>query len=99
MRSPIPKEIRDELALDEFMSFCIVSHECEGRVHWDHAFTYRGKRINAVWAILPLCAKHNMGVTKHVQTLRRMYLRARIFHFGAEEDFKRDYPKSDLFTN
>lgn len=96
MRSPIPAEIRDVLSGDPFMKTCIVAHECEGRVHFDHAFSYAGKRVNALWSILPLCRKHNMGVTSHVQALRRMNLRTRIAHFKAEEQFRRDYPKSDL---
>ena len=96
MRSPIPAEIRDELSKDPFMQTCIVAHECEGRVHFDHAFTYAGKRVNERWSILPLCRKHNMGVTQHVQALRRMNLLARIAHFKAESDFATKYPKSDL---
>lgn len=98
MRSPIPKEIREQLSQDPFMSTCIVSHECDGRVHFDHAFKYAGKRVNEIWSILPLCRKHNMGVTSHVEALRRMNLRVRIEHFEARASFERDYPKSDLFT-
>ncbi len=97
LRSPIPLEIREVLSTDKFMENCIVAHECEGRVHFDHAFTYAGKRINELWAILPLCRKHNMGVTAHVQTLRRMNLQARILHFNARAEFDRKYPRSDLF--
>ncbi len=96
MRSPIPKEIRDVLSEDTFMRDCIVAHECEGRIHFDHAFKYAGKRVNELWSILPLCAKHNMGVTSHVEVLRRMNLRARITHFKAEDEFRAKYPKSDL---
>lgn len=99
MQSKIPQEIRDILEVDPFMWSCIVAHECEGRICWDHAFTYKGKRINELWSILPLCVKHNMGITKHVQTLRRMNLRARIRHFKAEASFMRNYPKSDLWEN
>lgn len=79
------------------MRTCIVSHECEGRIHFDHAFKYAGKRVNALWSILPLCRKHNMGVTSHVEALRRINLRARIYHFNAREEFQSFYPKSDLF--
>lgn len=99
MRSSIPPAIREFLSDDPFMKECIVSHDCEGRIHFDHAFTYAGRRVNALWAILPLCRKHNMGVTSHVEALRRMNLRARIAHFSAERDFKIRYPKSDLFIH
>ena len=98
MRMPIPATIRKELSEDEFMRDCIVMQGCEGRIHFDHAFTYAGKRVNEIWAILPLCRKHNMGVTKMVQTAREMNLRARIKHFGAEKSFRESYPKSNLLS-
>jgi len=98
MRSPIPVEIREVLTDDPFMKTCIVAHDCEGRIHFDHAFTYAGKRVNELWSILPLCRKHNMGVTKHVQALRQMNLRARIAHFKAETTFKEKYPRQTLIT-
>lgn len=96
MRSPIPLAIREQLSEDPFMSECIVAHECEGRIHFDHAFSYAGKRVNELWSILPLCRKHNMGVTSHVQALRNMNLRARIHHFKALDDFLTKYPKQSL---
>ena len=98
MRSPIPPAIREELSQDPFMRDCIVMQGCDGRIHFDHAFTYAGKRVNEIWAILPLCRKHNMGVTKMVQTAREMNLRARIKHFDAESDFRAKYPKSNLLA-
>ena len=99
MRCPIPKKMRDQLSKDPFMKSCIVANNCEGRVEFDHAFKYAGRRINELWAILPLCTKHNHGVTKEVQRAREKYLRTRITHFNAESDFRTKYPRSRLLEN
>lgn len=32
-------------------------HECEGRITWEHAIIYKGRKVNEVWAIVYLCAK------------------------------------------
>jgi len=97
-RSPIPKEIREQLENDVFMSTCVAeSWKCSGRIEWHHAFTYMGKRINALWSILPLCKQHHKETTKETQVLCRMALRARIRHFGARKEFNEKYSKSDLY--
>ena len=96
MRCPIPKQMRETLGADLFMKKCIVANNCEGRVEYDHAFTYAGRRVNELWAILPLCTKHNHGVTKEVQRAREVNLRVRIKHFGEEEQFRSKYSRSKL---
>jgi hypothetical protein len=69
--------------------------ECEGRLQWHHAFTYAGKRVNELWAIIPLCEEHH----KH-EAQWRVYINdkvcERIKHFKAEADFATKYPKSNL---
>lgn len=97
MRSPIPVAIREQLSDDPFMSDCIVDFDCVGRIEWDHAFKYQGKRVNELWAILPKCHKHHDGRSSHVETISRLYLRMRIAHFNAFREFKVNYPKSDLY--
>lgn len=89
--------MRAVLKADPFMRMCIVAHECEGKVEWHHAFMYAGKRVNEVWAILPLCKKHHDHLTSHVQTICKMAIRARIMFFKAKEYFLKTYPKSDLY--
>ena len=98
MRCPIPKKMRDTLSKDPFMKKCIVANNCEGRVEFDHAFTYAGRRVNELWAILPLCTKHNHGVTREVEAARKVNLRTRIAHFKAESDFREKYSRSKLLT-
>ncbi|NCD40579.1 MAG: hypothetical protein EOL88_00655 [Bacteroidia bacterium] len=63
---PIPLKMRKEIAEDPFMRSCIYcdigkGHECQGRVEWEHAFLFAGKRINEKWAIVPVCSYHHRG--------------------------------------
>lgn len=99
MRSPIPKEIRDLLADDPFMTHCVVGHECEGRVEWNHALIYGGKRQNERYAIIPVCNKHHRAMSKSTKAICDMAMRTRIKYFKAEEEFSRKFPRSDLLTN
>lgn len=32
---------------------------CAGRITWEHACTYKGRQIDAVWAIIKLCERHH----------------------------------------
>lgn len=63
MRSePIPDEMREKIASDPKSQYCyrrlaLRDHQCEGRITWEHAIKYNGKRVNEIWAIVPLCAK------------------------------------------
>src|SRR5438067_1869663 len=99
MRVPIPAEMREQLADDPFMQRCILDNVagtfCEGRIEWDHSFTYAGKRINEPWALLPVCHAHHMQEASW-RTIKADRMISRIHHFGAEEEFKRKYPKSLL---
>ncbi len=61
----IPLKLRKQISADKFMKRCIYNDigrggECEGRVEWEHAFTYR-QQINEVWAIVPVCSYHHRG--------------------------------------
>ena len=57
---PIPQKLRDEMADDPYYKYCArASGHCEGRITWEHAMTYAGKRINEKWAIIPLCEFHH----------------------------------------
>ena len=77
----------------------IIAHECEGRVEFHHHMTYASKRVNALWAILPLCHRHHYEMKKSTKAICNMNMRMRIRHFNSEETFRRDYPRSTLFDN
>lgn len=59
--TPIPKKLRDALKEDPEYKICSLhGHgECAGRITWEHAILYAGKRINERWAIIPLCELHH----------------------------------------
>ena len=96
MRSPIPKEIREQLSEDPYMKECdIANGMCEGKLEWHHAFTYAGKRVNELWSIIPLCHHHHLHEGK-IRWVIENRLRDRIKHFHAEKEFRTKYPKSDL---
>lgn len=70
----IPKKLREKLTHDKFMRRCILAESrdpCRGKVEWHHVWTYAGKQIQEVFAIMPLCAEHH----KH-EYLFRDYIRA-----------------------
>ena len=96
MRSPIPPAIREELMDDAFMTLCALDgFECEGRIQWHHAFTYAGKRVNEVWALIPLCEWHHSHESQWKQSINALIVE-RIHHFAAEASFKEKYPRSNL---
>lgn len=97
LRLPIPKDMREELEKDPYMKRCVLESEiCDGRIEWNHAFIYAGKRINELWSILPMCHFHHKTEATYRHTLKGIIL-LRIAHFKAVKDFHKKYPRSDLF--
>ena len=97
LQCKIPTDMREQLADDPFMQRCIMSVGmfCSGRVQWHHAFTYAGRRINEIWALIPLCEWHHSreGTIRHI--IDHFVVR-RIKDFRATDDFRAKYPKSTL---
>ena len=96
MQCKIPEDMRAQLADDPFMQRCILERsDCSGRIEWNHAFSYAGKRQNELWALLPMCEFHH-----RTQAAYRLYidavLRMRVYYFNAVDDFKEKYSKSTL---
>lgn len=59
----IPPKIKKAILSDDYYKKCARSNaDCQGRITWEHAFTYAGKQIQEVWAIIPLCWYHHLGV-------------------------------------
>ena len=88
--------MREQLAQDPYMRDCVIlGGICEGRIQWHHAFKYAGKRVNEIWALLPVCENHHKEEAKWRGWIEEC-LRERIKHFGAEADFRKRYPKSTL---
>ncbi len=59
---PIPLKLREEMSNDPYYKRCArANSECNGRITWEHAFTYAGRQVNEKWAIIPLCWYHHLG--------------------------------------
>lgn len=56
-------ELREEIGNDPEYSRCALLGlqfgPCEGRVTREHAFIYKGSKIQEKWAIIPCCAAHH----------------------------------------
>jgi len=56
----IPPKTRDMLSEDMFMQICCVAdEECEGRIEWNHALIFQGRRQQVWWSIVPMCVFHH----------------------------------------
>lgn len=78
------------------MTHCIIfDDDCSGRIEWNHAFTYAGKRVNELWSILPMCHKHHYEEAKH-RFLIRAALIKRIQQLDMLDDYRKRYPKATL---
>lgn len=57
----ISQKVKNEILADEFYDKCARCAEgtCQGRITWEHAWTYAGRQIDAMWAIIPLCEYHH----------------------------------------
>lgn len=97
MQCPIPKKMRDELSEDPYMKDCLLDFlpPCNGRIEWQHAMTYSGKRVSELYTILPLCSLHHKRQAAF-RPQQEQAVRERIKHFGAEEQFRATYPRSNL---
>ena len=96
MRIPVPAEMREQLADDPFMQSCIIGNiQCEGRIEWNHAFSYSGKRQNKLWALIPMCHFHHYHEANLKSEIRQA-MRTRIWYFEDEHNFRIEYPKSNL---
>lgn len=75
---------------DPFYKTCVFGSEsCAGRVEWDHVFTYAGKQINEIWAILPTCHWHHT----HIASFRKESERIAVAR-ASEADLAK-YPRKD----
>lgn len=58
---PIPPGLKTKMIFDPFYEECclkgINSHECAGRITWEHAIILAGRQLNEIWAILPICER------------------------------------------
>jgi len=88
---PIPPKMRAEMDSMPYYHKCVRRYEgnCEGRITWEHAWIYGSRKINEIWAIIPLCEYHHLreGLNKPLNQL--IALRR-----ATPEDLAK-YPKKD----
>src|SRR5665213_937145 len=97
MRSPIPKDVREQLNSDPLMKRCMLEPLfCKGRIQWHHGFSYAGKRQNEIWCIVPLCELHHKQEAQYVDAINS-WMFGRVLQFDALESAATKYPKSALF--
>lgn len=64
----IPPDILNEILADPIYTACLRQiyfrdHECQGRITFEHAIKWQGRRLNTVWAIIPICEyAHSVGI-------------------------------------
>jgi len=95
LRSKIPPAIRNVLAEDPFMSECYIGGDCAGKIEWNHAMTYGGKRVNELYAIIPVCKHHHNLIAKYQPEMKQA-ITDRIYFFDAQWEFRKKYPRSQL---
>lgn len=70
MGTPIPRAMRQEMAEMPFYKLCARrgDHECAdengrptSRLTWEHAMIYAGRKVQEIWAIIPLCPWSHLG--------------------------------------
>lgn len=59
---PIPLKLRKQIADSGLMDICIHNNcDCQGRVEWEHSWTYGKHQIQEEWSIVPVCTYHHRG--------------------------------------
>jgi hypothetical protein len=54
LTSPIPKEMREEMSQDPYYKKCCITGRSDEKIDWHHNLTFKGKRVNEKFCILPL---------------------------------------------
>lgn len=59
--STIKLSDRKEMSEDKFYKTCSLygqeGHVCGGKITWEHTLTFAGRKIQEIWAIIPLCER------------------------------------------
>lgn len=60
-KNVIPQPMRKEMEASQDYNSCALymqkDHACEGRITREHAIIAKGKKVQELWAIIPLCAR------------------------------------------
>ena len=88
-QAPIPYAVRSKILADPYYKVCARKSDggCQGRITWEHAIMYAGKRVQEVWCILPLCVEHHLG-----SSLNKA-LNIKLAMSRATEEDRKKYPR------
>lgn len=79
------------MAKDPYYSRCArQGADCHGRITWEHAMYFSGRKIQDRWAIIPLCWYHHLGSGLNKRINEFLALRR-----ASEADLAK-YPKSNF---
>lgn len=93
---PIPLKLREKMAANGSMLHCIHRNsDCEGRIEWEHAWIYAGKKIQEEWAIVPCCTYHHRGSGLDKDYNRYCSLVKAIKIYGSLDVIQQKYPKKN----
>ena len=85
----IPNKLREIIAEDPYYITCARKGiDCGGRITIEHAVTYAGKQVNELWALIPLCYYHHLGIGLNKKINRKIALSR-----ATKEDLLK-YPKN-----
>lgn len=72
----IPKKQRKQMAESGEYNKCAFAHTdghvCAGRITWEHAIIYAGRKLQERWSIIPICARaHEVDDFKDAGTMNK----------------------------
>ena len=68
MLCTIPAKMRDEMAQDPFYRKCCITGSSLN-IEWHHALLFRGKRVNAIFCIVPLTKEIHRQEAKYKEQI------------------------------
>lgn len=87
---PISKKNREEIDRNDYFRYCArAGPDCDGRITIEHAFIYAGRQIDRVWAFVPLCWHHHLGVGLDKELNQAIAL------LNATDEDLLEYPRTD----
>lgn len=88
---PIPPKLRKQIDENPYYKTCARKGDgyCDGRITIEHAFIWGGRQINELWAFVPLCWHHHLGLS--LDKRKNQWI---AINRATKEDLKK-YPNKD----
>lgn len=97
--SHISSKVKKQMLDDPFFATCAFKHMhvCGGRVTWEHALIFGGKRMNVFGSIIPCCEKAH-GVLRYQDSKEEIPKEMRVWvalNIIDMDMLKKEYPRQD----